>query len=151
MPLQPDLILLVEDNQDDEALMLRAFNRNQLPNPVMVVRDGIEALDFLFARDVFSNRAGKSPPKVIVLDMKLPRLDGLGVLKAIRSDPRTRLVPVLMLTSSFQEQDLVSSYALGANSYLVKPIDFTEFMEMTRIMGQFWLKINQSPPWQHST
>ncbi len=141
----PELVLLVEDNLDDAALMLRALKRNNVQNTVVVTHDGIEALDFLFARESFSDRAGQLPPKLVVLDLKLPRLDGLGVLTAIRADPRTCTVPVLILTSSMLEQDLARCYAQGANSYLVKPIDFVEFTEMARILGLFWLTMNQSP------
>ncbi|MBC7499755.1 MAG: response regulator [Herminiimonas sp.] len=146
MPEQLESILLVEDNPDDVALTLRAFKRNNIANPVVVARDGIEAIDFLFARAFFADRAGLPLPKLVLLDLKLPRLDGFGVLKAMRSDPRTRLIPVLMLTSSMLEQDVELSYVLGANSYLVKPIDFTEFTEMARVVALYWLAMNQSPP-----
>jgi two-component system response regulator len=145
MSQPPELVLLVEDNEDDAALMLRAFKHAGIQNPVFVARDGIEALDFLFTRESFSNRVGHLPPKLVVLDLKLPLLDGLGVLGAMRADPRTSLVPVLILTSSFLEPDLTRCYALGANSYLVKPIDFLEFTEMARILGLFWLTMNRSP------
>lgn len=144
----PEPILLVEDNQDDAALMLRAFKRMDVVNPVVVASDGVEALDFLFARASFSDRAGKPPPKLVVLDLKMPGLDGLGVLSAIRTDPRTRFIPVLILTSSVLEQDVTRSYTDGANAYLVKPVDFTEFLEMTRVIGLFWLTMNRSPSCQ---
>ncbi|MEB0136498.1 response regulator [Actimicrobium sp. CCC2.4] len=146
MSYLPDPILLVEDNPDDAALTQRAFKRNDVINPIVVARDGIEALDFLFARDAFADRAGQPLPRLILLDLKLPRLDGIGVLREIRADPRTRLVPVIMLTSSLLEQDLEACYALGANSYLVKPIDYSEFVEMTRIIATYWLALNRPPP-----
>ena len=143
-------ILLVEDNPDDAKLSLRAFKRNKMLNPIVVARDGVEALDFLFARGAYAERAGKPPPTLIILDLKLPKLDGLGVLKAIRGDARTRLIPVVILTSSKEEQDLIQSYSLGANSYVRKPVDFTEFMEAVRLLGIYWLMTNQAPP-EHST
>src|ERR1039458_8694655 len=111
-------ILLVEDNPDDAKLTLRAFKRNNMLNPVVVVTDGVEALNFLFARGAYAERAGKPPPTLIILDLKLPKLDGMGVLRAVRDDERTRLIPVVILTSSREEQDLVHSYSLGANSYV---------------------------------
>jgi two-component system response regulator len=140
------IILLVEDNPDDAKLTLRAFKQSNIANPVAVARDGIEALDFLFARNAFSDRAGKPLPTLIVLDLKLPRLDGLGVLKAIRADARTKLVPVVILTSSKEEQDLISGYSLGANSYVRKPVDFAEFLEAAKALGIYWLMMNQVPP-----
>lgn len=141
----PDLILLVEDNQDDAALMLRALKRIDVGNPVVVAHDGVEALDFLFARASFVDRADQPLPKLVVLDLKLPGLDGLGVLAAMRAEPRTRFIPVLILTSSKLEQDVTRSYMNGANAYLVKPVDFMEFMEMARVIGLFWLTMNRSP------
>ena len=139
-------ILLVEDNPDDVKLTLRAFKRNNMLNPVVVARDGIEALDILFARGAYTERAGKPLPTLIILDLKLPKLDGLAVLKAVRDDERTRLIPVVILTSSKEERDLVHSYSLGANSYVRKPVDFAEFLEAVRILGIFWLMTNQPPP-----
>ena len=139
-------ILLVEDNPDDVKLTLRAFKRNNMLNPIVVIRDGIEALDFLFARGAHAERAGKPLPTLIILDLKLPKLDGLGVLKAVRGDDRTRLIPVVIMTSSKEEQDLVQSYSLGANSYVRKPVDFAEFMEAVRVLGVYWLMTNQPPP-----
>src|SRR5450631_3077632 len=138
-------ILLVEDNPDDAKLTLRAFKRNNMLNPIVVVRDGVEALDFLFARGAHAERAGKPLPTLIVLDLKLPKLDGLGVLKTIRVDERTKLIPVVVLTSSKEEQDLIHSYSLGANSYVRKPVDFAEFLEAVRVLGIYWLMMNQSP------
>ena len=143
-------ILLVEDNPDDVKLTLRAFKRNNMLNPVVVARDGVEALDFLFARGAYAERAGKPLPVLIILDLKLPKLDGLGVLKAVRGDERTRLIPVVILTSSKEEQDLIQGYSLGANSYVRKPVDFTEFMEAVRLLGIYWLMTNQPPPERHS-
>ena len=143
-------ILLVEDNPDDVKLTLRAFKRNNMLNPIDVAQDGIEALDFLFARGAYDGNAGRPLPALILLDLKLPKLDGLGVLKAIRGDERTRLIPVVILTSSKEEQDVIHGYSLGANSYVRKPVDFAEFVEATRILGIFWLMMNQAPP-PHST
>ena len=140
------VILLVEDNPDDEMLTLRAFKRSHVMNPIAVARDGIEALDFLFARGAHSDRVGAPLPTLIILDLKLPKLDGLGVLKALRADARTQLIPVVILTSSKEEQDLISGYSLGANSYVRKPVDFTEFLEAVKILGIYWLMMNQSPP-----
>ena len=141
-------ILLVEDSPDDAKLTLRAFKRNNILNPIVVVRDGIEALDFLFARGAFSDRADKLLPTLIVLDLKLPKLDGLGVLKAVRGDARTRLLPVVMLTSSKEDEDVISCYSLGANSYVRKPVDFAEFAEAAKLIGIYWLMTNQSLPEQ---
>jgi two-component system response regulator len=143
-------ILLVEDNPDDVKLTMRAFKRNNMLNPVEVARDGIEALDFMFSRGAHAGRAGKPLPAMILLDLQLPRLDGLGVLKAIRADERTRLVPVVILTSSKEEQDLVQGYSLGANSYVRKPVDFAEFVEAVRLLGVYWLMTNQPPPERHA-
>jgi CheY-like chemotaxis protein len=140
------IILLVEDNPDDVALTLRAFKRSHLMNPITVARDGVEALDFLFARNAYADRASQPLPTLIILDLKLPRLDGLGVLKAIRADESTRFLPVVILTSSKEEQDLISGYALGANSYVRKPVDFAEFIEAAKVLGIYWLMMNQLPP-----
>lgn len=139
-------ILLVEDNPDDAALTLRAFKRNNMLNPVVVARDGVEALDIVFARGAHAERAGKPLPTLIILDLKLPRIDGLGVLRALRADERTRLIPVVILTSSKEEQDLIQGYSLGANSYVRKPVDFAEFQEAVRLLGIYWLMTNQPPP-----
>ena len=143
-------ILLVEDNPDDVALTLRAFKRSHLMNPLVVVRDGVEALDFLFARGAYATRAQASLPTLVILDLKLPKLDGLGVLKAMRADTRTALLPTVILTSSKEEQDVVSGYALGANSYVHKPVDFIEFVEAVKVLGLYWLALNQIPPRQTS-
>jgi len=139
-------ILLVEDNPDDVKLTLRAFKHNNMMNPIIVARDGVEALDFLFARGAYAERAGKSLPTLIILDLKLPRLDGLGVLKAIRADAQTRLIPVVVMTSSKEEQDLIQSYSLGANGYVRKPVNFAEFLEAVRVLGIYWMMTNQPPP-----
>ena len=139
-------ILLVEDNEDDVKLTLRAFKRNNMQSPIAVARDGVEALEFLFAEGAYADRAGKPLPSLIILDLKLPRLDGQGVLKAVRADERTRLVPVVVMTSSKEEEDLSRSYALGANGYVRKPVDFDEFVEATKILGLYWLTVNQPPP-----
>lgn len=144
-------ILLVEDNPDDVKLTLRAFKRNNMLNPIIVARDGVEALDFLLARGAYAERASKSLPTLIILDLKLPRLDGLGVLKAIRADEQTRLIPVVVMTSSKEEQDLIQSYSLGANSYVRKPVNFAEFLEAVRVLGIYWMMTNQPPPERNVT
>ena len=138
-------ILLVEDNPDDAKLTLRAFERSNIVNSIVVVHDGIEALDFLFARGAHGDRAGKPLPTLVVLDLKLPKLDGVGVLKAIRTDERTRLIPVVILTSSKEEEDVISCYALGANSYVRKPVDFEQFLIAAAQLGVYWLTLNESP------
>jgi two-component system response regulator len=139
------IILLVEDNADDAALTLRAFKRSHLMNPITVARDGVEALDFLFARGAHSDRAGSPLPTLVILDLKLPKLDGLSVLKALRADALTRFLPVVILTSSKEEQDLVAGYTLGANSYVRKPVDFAEFLEAVKTLGIYWLMLNELP------
>jgi len=146
--MNPDnkVILLVEDNPDDVALTLRAFKRSHLMNPITVVRDGVEALDFLFARNAHEERASQPLPTLVILDLKLPKLDGLGVLRAVRADDRTRFLPVVILTSSQEEQDLVSGYTLGCNSYVRKPVDFAEFIDAAKVLGIYWLMLNQIPP-----
>ena len=132
-------ILLVEDNPDDEALTLRAFKKNNIFNEVTVVRDGQEAIDYLFGEG-----ASEWPtPAVVLLDLKLPKIDGLEVLRRIRADPRTRLQPIVILTSSREEQDLINGYSLGANSYIRKPVDFSQFMEAIRQIGLYWLVLNE--------
>ena len=139
-------ILLVEDNRDDELLTLRALKKNKILNEVIVTRDGAETLDFLFGKGNFKGRDVDDTPVLILLDLKLPKIDGLEVLKAIRSNDITRLLPVVVLTSSDEERDLVESYQLGANSYVRKPIDFNEFVEAVRHLQMYWLVLNQSPP-----
>ena len=138
----PDVLLLVEDDPDDVALTLRAFRIAKVHTSVVVAHDGVEALDFLFGR------GGQALPRLVVLDLKLPRLDGIGVLKAIRADPRTALLPVLILTSSTLDDDLAACYRLGANSYLVKPIDFSQFVAMVTLLSNYWLSLNQNAPAQ---
>jgi two-component system response regulator len=139
-------ILLVEDNPDDADLTLRAFRRSHVMNTIHVVRDGIEALDYLFGRGEYAARETAPLPTLVILDLKLPKLDGLGVLRAIRASERTKLLPVVILTSSKEEQDLISGYSLGANSYVRKPVDFAEFLEAVKVLGIYWLMMNQSPP-----
>ena len=147
MMKEPDtMILLVEDNPDDEALTLRALRKANVGNDVTVVRDGVEALDFLFGTGNFKERDTAVTPQVILLDLKLPKIDGLEVLRRIRADERTRLLPVVILTSSDEEQDRISGYTLGANSYVRKPVDFAQFAEAVRQLGLYWLVLNQSPP-----
>ncbi|MEO6953733.1 MAG: response regulator [Polyangia bacterium] len=140
------VVLLVEDNQKDEALTLRALKKANVTNPIVVARDGVEALDYLFARGVHANRAPTAMPQVVLLDLKLPKFDGLDVLKAMRDNELTRLIPVVVLTSSLEEQDLIRSYSLGANSYVRKPVDFVEFIEAVKQLGLFWLVTNQTAP-----
>jgi len=140
------IILLVEDNPDDEALTLRALEKNKVRNDVVVVRDGAEALDYLFASGAYASRNVSEFPQVVLLDLKLPKVDGFEVLRRVRSDERTRLLPVVILTSSKEEQDLINGYALGANSYIRKPVDFIQFTEAVRHLGLYWLVLNEPPP-----
>jgi CheY-like chemotaxis protein len=143
--MQQNTLLLVEDNPDDEALTLRAMHKHNLANKIVVVRDGQEALDFLFGEGEFSNRDTSVLPQVILLDLKLPRLDGLQVLERLRAEPQTHHVPVVVLTSSIEEQDMIRSYNLGANSYVRKPVDFQHFLEAARQLGLYWLVLNEVP------
>jgi two-component system response regulator len=138
-------ILLVEDNPDDRELTLRALEKNKILNPVRVAEDGVQALDILLRRGEHAGD-GTQLPALVLLDLKLPKIDGLEVLKAIRADPRTRLLPVVVLTSSKEEQDLIASYTLGANSYIRKPVDFAKFIEAVRQLGYYWLILNEAPP-----
>ena len=140
------VILLVEDNADDEALTLRALKKNNIRNDVVVAHDGVEALDFLLGTGASAGHQAHSLPQLVLLDLKLPRVDGLEVLRRLRADPRTRLLPVVILTSSKEERDLVNSYSLGANSYVRKPVDFGEFTEAIRQLGLYWLILNEPPP-----
>lgn len=140
------MILLVEDNPDDEALTIRALNKNKIANNLSVVRDGVEALDFLFCTGSYTERDPNDLPEVILLDLKLPKLNGLEVLRRIREDKRTQLLPVVILTSSVEEQDLIKSYSLGANSYIRKPVDFSQFVEAVHQLGMYWLVLNEPPP-----
>jgi two-component system, response regulator len=138
-------ILLVEDNPDDIELTLRAFRKNNIANGLAITRDGAEALDYLFCRGTYGQRCIDDLPRLILLDLNLPKLDGLQVLERLRADERTRLVPVVILTSSKEEQDMVSGYRFGANSYVRKPVDFNEFVEAVRHIGLYWLLINEIP------
>jgi CheY-like chemotaxis protein len=138
------VILLVEDNPDDEALTLRAMHKNRLSNPVVVAHDGVEALDYLFATGEYSSRDASDLPAVILLDLKLPKLDGLEVLRRLRANEKTRLIPVVVLTTSNEERDIVNSYSLGANSYVRKPVDFEQFTDAVGKLGMYWLLINES-------
>jgi len=139
-------ILLVEDNPNDLELTLHALEKNNLANRIHAARDGEEALDFMFCRGVYGNRSFESPPKVVLLDLKLPKVDGLEVLRAIKGETRTKAVPVVVMTSSSQQRDLVESYQLGVNSYIQKPINFNEFREVLQRLGYYWLVINKPPP-----
>lgn len=136
-------ILLIEDNPDDEALTLRALRKNRIDNPVVVVRDGAEALDYLFSRGLHGNANETGPPAVVLLDLNLPKIGGLEVLERLRLDQRTRLLPVVVLTSSREEQDIRESYLRGANSYIRKPVDFKHFLEAVGQMGNYWLNLNE--------
>jgi len=140
-------ILLIEDNADDEALALRALDKNSIRNPVVVARDGQEALDYLFATGAYAGRE-RAALAVVLLDLKLPKVDGLEVLQRLRADPRTKLLPVVILTSSKEDRDVVKGYSLGANSYVRKPIDFSQFSEAVRQLGLYWLLLNERPPIQ---
>ncbi|MEH1969145.1 response regulator [Nostoc sp.] len=140
------MILLVEDNPDDEALTLRALKKNNIMNEVVVARDGVEALDYLFGKGVYANRDMNVMPNLILLDLKLPKMDGLEVLRQLRTDDRTKILPVVILTSSKEEQDLINGYSLGANSYVRKPVDFSQFSEAVRQLGLYWFVLNESPP-----
>jgi CheY-like chemotaxis protein len=139
-------ILLVEDNPTDLELTMHALTKHNLANKIHTVRDGEEALDFLFCRGVFSDRGFADAPKVILLDLKLPKVDGLEVLRAIKADSRTKAIPVVIMTSSNQQRDLVEGYQLGVNSYIQKPINFVEFQEVIQKLGYYWLVVNKPPP-----
>ena len=138
-------ILLVEDNQDDVELTLHALRKEKLANSIHVARDGEEALEFLFCNGKFAGRTFDRPPKLVLLDLKLPKVDGLEVLRRLKADARTRTIPVVILTSSKEERDLVNGYGLGANSYIQKPVDFDQFRETVKTVGLYWLLINQAP------
>lgn len=138
-------ILLVEDNPDDEALTLHAFQQQHLANQVVVARDGVQALDYLFARAAWNGRDLAQSPAIVLLDLKLPRIDGLEVLRQLRADPRTWSQPVVVLTSSAEERDVVESYRLGCNSYVRKPVDFDEFVAAAQQLGLYWLLLNRRP------
>ncbi|MEA3308426.1 MAG: response regulator [Chloroflexota bacterium] len=139
-------ILLVEDNPNDELLTLRALKKNKISNSIMVARDGAEALDYLFGTGEYASRDLRVMPEFVLLDLRLPKIDGLEVLQRIRSSERTRLLPVIVLTSSDEERDIVESYNLGANSYICKPVDFNQFVEAVRQLGLYWLVLNKGLP-----
>jgi two-component system, response regulator len=143
---KPSMILLVEDNEDDELLTLRALTRNNIKNDVVVARNGADALDFLFGTGAHAGRDLSVMPEVTLLDLKLPKVSGLEVLRALRANELTKLLPVVVLTSSLEEQDLIRSYGLGANSYVRKPVDFNQFTEAVRHLGLYWLILNEKPP-----
>ena len=146
MALESKMILLVEDNADDEELTMRALKKNNIGNKVFVVRDGAEALDFLFCEGIYAGRDPNEKPQVTLLDLKLPKVDGLEVLRRLRADERTQLLPIVILTSSNEEQDVIEGYQMGANSYVRKPVDFSEFLEAARQLGLYWLVLNKVPP-----
>ena len=141
-------ILLVEDNEDDEVLTLRALQKNKIANDVVVARDGAEALDFLFGTGVHAGRDSRVQPQVVLLDLNLPKISGHEVLKRVRADPRTRHLPIVVLTSSKEDEDLLQSYTNGANAYVRKPVEFGQFTEAVRTLGLFWLILNErvTPP-----
>lgn len=138
-------ILLVEDNPDDQKLTVRALKKNNITNEIVIAEDGVQALDYLFGTGQFAGRDPRKPPALVLLDLKLPKVDGLSVLERLRGDARTKMVPVVVLTSSREEQDLVKSYELGVNSYVRKPVDFLEFVEAARQLGVYWLILNEQP------
>jgi CheY-like chemotaxis protein len=140
------VILLVEDNPDDEALAIRALKRHHIGNEIVVAHDGVEALDYLFCTGIYADRDITNKPSVVLLDLKLPRIDGLEVLRLVREDPRTKFLPVVVLTTSSEEGDLLNSYSLGCNSYICKPVDFVQFSEAIRQLGMYWLLMNEPPP-----
>lgn len=145
------VILLVEDNPDDEALTLRALRKNNIMNEIVVAHDGVEALDYLFGVGIHAGRDTTLQPHLILLDLKLPKIDGLEVLKRLRADPRTACQPVAVLTTSNEEQDIIASYRLGVNSYIRKPVDFNQFSETVRQLGLYWLVLNTPPPVSHES
>jgi two-component system, response regulator len=149
-PIETD-ILLVEDSPDDAELAVHALRREHLANNIYIARDGEEALDFLFCRAAFAGRTFRHPPKLVLLDLKLPKVDGVEVLKQMKADPRTRVVPVVVLTSSREDHDLVRTYDLGANSYIQKPVDFEQFRQVVKTVGLYWMVINHSPARKDAT
>jgi CheY-like chemotaxis protein len=140
------IVMLVEDNADDEALTLRALRKNNIQNEVVVAHDGVEALDYLFGTGLYAGRDTRIRPVVVLMDLKLPKVDGLEVLRRLRADARTQFIPVVVLTSSREEQDLIHSYSFGCNSYIRKPVDFVQFVEAVRQLGLYWLVLNEAPP-----
>ncbi len=147
--MEKKIVLLVEDNPDDEELTRLAFDECHLANELVVVRDGQEALDYLFSTGRYAGRGIVEPPQVVLLDLKLPKVDGLQVLQRVRSDERTKRLPVVVLTSSKEEQDLIDSYSMGASSYIQKPVDYLQFVEAVRQLGLYWLVLNQVSPSLH--
>lgn len=145
-PVEQLEILLVEDSPADIELTLHSLRRNNLANRIHVVRDGEEAIDYLFCRGAYSDRSFEEPPRLVLLDIKLPKVDGLEVLRQLKGDPRTKAIPVVILTSSREEQDIVNGYHLGVNSYLQKPVDFDRFREIVRQLGLYWIVVNEPPP-----
>lgn len=139
-------ILLVEDNPSDAELALHALQKSKVANRVQWLKDGAEALDFLFRRGQFAGREGNGPPHVVLLDLKLPKIDGIQVLQEVKADPRTKAIPVVVLTTSKEERDLVDSYRLGVNSYIHKPVNFSEFQDVVKQLGMYWLLVNSKPP-----
>ncbi len=144
------LLLLVEDNPDHEELTLRTLRQNKVANRIVVARDGVQALDFLFGTGEFAGRDTAQQPEVVLLDLKLPKIDGLEVLERLRADPRTAVIPVVVLTSSSEEEDVMRSYKLGANSYVRKPVSFTQFTERLQQLQVYWLLVNEPSPGNHS-
>ena len=144
--MKEKIVLLVEDNPDDITLTLRALKKNSILNEVVVAKDGVEALDYLFGTGIYAGRDTSVMPVVTLLDLKLPKIDGFEVLKRVRSNERTKLIPVVILTSSKEERDLINGYSLGANSYIRKPVDFEQFTEAIRELGLYWILINEPPP-----
>lgn len=144
--MKEKIILLVEDNPDDITLTLRALKKNSILNEVVVAKDGVEALDYLFGTGIYVGRDTSVTPVVTLLDLKLPKIDGLEVLKRVRGNERTKLIPIVILTSSKEENDLINGYSLGANSYIRKPVDFEQFNEAIRELGLYWILLNESPP-----
>jgi two-component system response regulator len=145
MLMDPIEILLVEDNSNDEELTLYALRKNNIANHVQVVHDGAEALEYLFCTGAYTHRLINDPPKMVLLDLKLPKVDGLEVLEQIKADERTRTIPVVVLTSSQEERDIVESYQLGVNSYIVKPVDFEQFTDIVSRLGLYWMLLNKTP------
>ncbi len=144
--MRPKVILLVEDNPKDEALTLRALGKSNILNEVIVARDGVEALHYLFGTGMYEGRNTEQLPQLVLLDLKLPKMDGLQVLQSLRADQRTKRLPVVIFTSSSEQEDVMKSYDLGANSYIRKPVDFEQFSEATRQLGMYWLLLNESAP-----
>ena len=144
--IQKNVLLLVEDNPDDEELTLLAFEQSPIANEVVVARDGVEALDYLFGTGLYAERDTSIMPALILLDLQLPRINGMEVLQRMRADPRTKLLPVVIMTTSNEEQDLINSYSLGCNSYIRKPVDYNQFVTAVQQLGMYWLLLNEPPP-----